>query len=60
MRQKNKYTLKETLDDIETWINDSMYYTGYNEDSGVVKVTDLTNYLNELRGRSGIKVEDEE
>jgi hypothetical protein len=56
VKKTNKYTMAETLDDIESWINDSMYYTGYSEESGVVKVNDLILYLKELRERSGIKV----
>jgi hypothetical protein len=60
MEKNTKETLEEVLNNIESYINDSMYYTGYSEESGVVKVNDLILYPNELRERSGIKVEGDE
>ena len=60
MVKNEKQTLEEVLNNIESYINDQIFYTGYKESSGVVNVDELSDYLNDIRRENGIKVEEEE
>lgn len=60
MVKNTKETLEEVLNNIESYINDRMFYTGYREPNGVVNVDELSDYLNDIRKENGIEVNEED
>ena len=58
--EHKKQTLEEVLEEIECFVSENGFYTGYREESSVVYVGKLIDCINEIRKTNGIKIETED